>query len=297
MQEDAHLAVVAARVPKRILDLSLTPIGGVSEVVVAHGDANVSLNLDLVVVIDHLAPALATVDREASILFVAAVDDAAADEVGHGLLARRAELEVGGLGRLEHHIRVAVRVELARRIRRCLDVVALALVRGGDLLNAVRPLLLHSEHLLLRNGRELGRRLHVRHGRVVQEDAHLAVESTLAVAKRVLDLGLLTGSCTGEVVGAHRDARPADDLDLVIVEDHLAPALAAVDREAAILRDAVLDGLGTDKVRHGVRARWAEGHLGGLGRLEENIRMAIAVQLARGIRGSLHVVAAVQVRL
>ena len=131
---------------------------------------------------------------------------------------------------------------------------------------------------------------------MVQEDSHLAV-SVLLVAERVLDLRDVAGRRAREVVSAHRDRRVAVQVDLVVVKFHNRPALAAVDRKAAILRDAVLDGLGTDKVRHGVRARWAEGHLGGLGRLEENIRMAIAVQLARGIRGSLHVVAAVQVRL
>merc|ERR1711871_1407502 len=74
----------------------------------------------------------------------------------------------------------------------------------------------------------------VRHRRVVQEDAHLAIRHPL-VAKGVLDLGLLARRGAREIIVAHGDGHVAVERDLVVVVHAPLPALAAVDREAAVL--------------------------------------------------------------
>merc|ERR1719476_675216 len=78
VEEDAHFTVIAAFVPKGVLDLGLLSGGGTGEVVVAHGNGNVTLDFDLVVVIHAIRPALAAIDRKAVVLSVAVVDRLAA---------------------------------------------------------------------------------------------------------------------------------------------------------------------------------------------------------------------------
>merc|ERR1719310_1005098 len=87
-----------------------------------------------------------------------------------------------------------------------------------------------------------------RHRRVVQEDTQLAVRVAL-VAEGVLHLGRVTGSGAGEVVVAHGNGGVAKELDLVILEDNVSPALATVDSEAAVLCVATFDSFFTHKVR------------------------------------------------
>ena len=135
VEEDAHLAVVAARVAEGVLDRRDVAGGGAREVVRAHGHADAALELDLVVVVHALGPALAAVDREASVLALELVvlHRLGADKVRHGLLTRRAERVGGRLGRLEQHVAVAVAIELASglaslAIGKLFDKVALDLV-------------------------------------------------------------------------------------------------------------------------------------------------------------------------
>ena len=195
---------------------------------------------------------------------------------------------------------MAVRVQLARRVGRGLDVVAALLVRRADLLDRRGPVGLRRAHLRLgdgvrvdRGGRAAGR---VRHGRVVEEDADLAVVAAL-VAERVLDLGLAARRRAREVVVAHRDRGLAVEVDLVVVEHDLRPALAAVDREAAVLGDAaVVDRLLADEVRHRLGRHRAELHVGRLGRLEEHVRVAVRVQRARRLAGGADEVLLLEVR-
>merc|ERR1712019_149534 len=104
VKEDAHLTIVAALIPKGVLDLGLLSGGGTSEVVVAHGNGNVTLDFDLVVVVHAIRPALAAIDRKATVLSVAVVDRLAADKVGHRLLGCGPELVLGSFGRLEEHV-------------------------------------------------------------------------------------------------------------------------------------------------------------------------------------------------
>ena len=73
---------------------------------------------------------------------------------------------------------------------------------------------------------------------MVEEDAGLAVGVAL-VAEGVLDLGLLARGGAGEDVRAHRDGNLAVAFDLMVLEDDVGETLAAVDREAAVLGDAV----------------------------------------------------------
>eukprot|EP00962_Isochrysis_galbana_P047315 scaffold19262_cov117-Isochrysis_galbana.AAC.1 len=127
---------------------------------------------------------------------------------------------------------------------------------------------------------------------VVQEDAHAAILAAL-VAERVLHLDLGLGGGAGEDVVAHGDGDGPLELDLVVVVHAVGPALARVDGEAGILRDAVGDGVAADKVRHGRLSRRAELHLGAPGRLEEHVAVAVGVQLGGGVGGGGHVITAV----
>merc|ERR1719311_174601 len=95
VQEDAHLTIVASFVPERVLDLRLFASGRTSEVIVAHGNGNSLLELDLMVVVHTVRKALAAIDRKATVLSIA-VDSLAAHEIGHRLLGRRPELVVDG---------------------------------------------------------------------------------------------------------------------------------------------------------------------------------------------------------
>jgi len=125
---------------------------------------------------------------------------------------------------------------------------------------------------------------------VVQENAHLAV-GILLVAEGVLDRDLFAGRCAGEDVRAHCDRRVAVEVDLVVRELDVLPALAAVDGEAGVLLVALVDHAAADEVRHRLAARRAEGELCGLGRLEEHVGVAIAVELASAMARSSDIVA------
>lgn len=74
MQEDAHTAVRALLVPKRVLYLGLAAGGGAREVVVSHRGGDVTAEVDLVVDKLHIRPALASVDCEAGVLVVALIN-------------------------------------------------------------------------------------------------------------------------------------------------------------------------------------------------------------------------------
>ena len=54
----------------------------------------------------------------------------------------------------------------------------------------------------------------------------------LRVAKGVLDLGLASISAAGEEIVAHGNSDLANDVDEVVVEDHVGPAFATIDGKA-----------------------------------------------------------------
>jgi len=279
VQVDAHVAVGVALVAKGVVDVDLLARRRVREGVVAHRLRRRPVEVDLVVVELDGLPAPAAVDREAGVLasVLVVVHRLGADEVRHGALARRAEGVVRRLGRLEEHVAVAVAVELARRVASGRNVVALVGVHlrdDGDLLG---PQLLGREDLSLRDRCRLRR---IGDRRVVEADAHLAVLAPL-VAESVLDADLVPGGGVREDVVAHGVRNFAVELDLVVVELDITPAPAAVDGEAGILtlELVVLHRLRADKVRHGLLARRAERVLRRLGRLEEDVAVAVAVEL------------------
>ena len=136
----------------------------------------------------------------------------------------------------------------------------------------------------------------VRDRRVVEEDARLAVRAAL-VAERVLHGGDVARRGAGEVVRAHRHGRLTVERNIVVGEHNLLPALSAVDREARILALELvhLHHFGADEVRHGHFAGGAERVLCRLGRLEEDIMVAVAVELAGSLSSGCHVVALLEV--
>jgi len=191
---------------------------------------------------------------------------------------------VSGLGRLEEHVGVAIAVEFARRLRSCPNKITLVKVGGRDLLDGVCPVGLHLHHLLLAHRREGRRRRAVRDRRVVKEDSQLAVR-ILLVAKGVLDAADRCGGGACEPVLAHCDGKVAVEIDLVVAEDDVCPALAAVDGEAGVLtRIALVDSVSANEIAHRLGAGGAERMVSGLGRLEEHVGVAIAVELARRLR-------------
>jgi len=195
---------------------------------------------------------------------------------------------------------MTVAVQLAGCSARGADVVAAVQVHLGNVRDRLGPVVLRLQDLQLGNGthRLLGQgRGRVGHGRVVQEDAHLVAGIVLLVAEGVLDLGLRVVGSRGEVVGAHGDGHIAVELDLVVVEDDIFPALATVDREACILVVPVVDHRAAHEVGHRLIGSRSEGVLGCLCRLEEHVRVPITVQLAGCSAGGADVVAAVQVHL
>jgi len=81
VQVDAHLAVVVALVPKGVLDLGDAVVRCRVKVVLAHGLGSGSVEVDLVIVEDHLLPAHTTVEGKALVLGIAALDLVTADKV------------------------------------------------------------------------------------------------------------------------------------------------------------------------------------------------------------------------
>jgi len=149
VQEDANFTIIAALVPECVLDFGLLSSGCTSEVVVTHGNGNVTLEFDIVIVVHAVRPALAAIDRKAAILSIAVFDRFAADKVGHGLLGLGPELVLGCLGRLEEHVALAVCVELASCLCCRLNVVATFFVHLGDVFDRTRPRVLHGDHIFL----------------------------------------------------------------------------------------------------------------------------------------------------
>ena len=140
MKENAHLAIAAANIPESVLDSGHAAGGGTSEVVGAHGKADATLQAHLVVVVHARIPALAPVDRETAVLLVATLNSIATHEVGHGLLGGGAESVFCSFGGLEHHVRMAVGVQLASGFSSSLDEIAALLVDLGDIGNRGCPL-------------------------------------------------------------------------------------------------------------------------------------------------------------
>merc|ERR1740122_553462 len=298
VQVDAHLAVVVALVAEGVLHADLVAGGRVGEDIVAHRLGSRAVEVNLVVAEDNLLPTPATVDGKAGVLALELViiHRLCAHEVRHRVLGRRAEGMSGRLCRLEEYVAVAVAVELACRLASSSDVVALVGIHLGDFYDRVGPQLLRRLRLIQRDGRRTRGR--VWHRRMVQVDALLAVVVAL-VAEGVLHADLVASGRVGEDAVAHRLGSRAVEVNLVVAEDNLLPATATVDGKAGVLalEFIIVHRLGAHEVRHRVLGRRAEGVSGRLCRLEENITVAVAVELARGLASSGDVVALVGIHL
>mmetsp|Transcript_13387 Transcript_13387/g.32483 ORF Transcript_13387/g.32483 Transcript_13387/m.32483 type:complete len:264 (+) Transcript_13387:278-1069(+) len=148
VEENAHVVATEAKlaIAESVLHLAHLASLGISEEIVAHGDACVALHVDGVVVEAHVAPGL---DGEAAVLADVAVTCSLPNEVGQRVKWRGPELLVHAPRGLEEHGVVVVGVELARRRRgKSLVVTALHVrLAHGD--HAVSPRTLRSQNLIL----------------------------------------------------------------------------------------------------------------------------------------------------
>merc|ERR1712176_815364 len=101
VQEDAYLAIITTGVAESVLNFDLVTRRGTSEHIISHCNAETALQLNLMVVVHTVSPALATIDGKACILSEPIIYSIAPDEVGHGRLSGRAELILGSFGGLE----------------------------------------------------------------------------------------------------------------------------------------------------------------------------------------------------
>ena len=184
VEENAHFVIAAAGVAKRVLHSGNTACRGAGEVIGAHGKADATLELHLVVVVHAGRPALATVDGETTILLVTTVNDIAAHEVGHGLLGGGPEFVLGSFGGLEHHVTMTVGVQLASRLGGGLDVVTVLLVDLGNVGDGSGPLRLDLEDLCFSHRGKADVRSRSKRDRgMVEENAHFVIAAA-GVAKR-----------------------------------------------------------------------------------------------------------------
>ena len=130
----------------------------------------------------------------------------------------------------------------------------------------------------------------------MQEDAHFTV-CILLVAESILNFGLASICSAGEEVGAHSNGNLSTDINLVVLEDHVRPSLAAVDGKASILSIALLDSFVPNKVGHGICASWSKRRFGCLGWFEEHVRVSIAIKLTGWFASGCYVVSSIQVGL
>lgn len=80
----------------------------------------------------------------------------------------------------------------------------------------------------------------------------------------------------------------------MVVEHHLIETFLGVDGEAVILREVAGHSIIADEVRHGTRSIRAEHVLRGLGGLEKDVAVAVAVQLACALTSVTEVVTTLQ---
>ena len=135
VKADANLAIAAALVSEGVLNLGDTFVLCAGEVIGAHGDGDLTVACDIVVIEFNLRPAVAAVDSKALVLLVAVLDSSsvAANEVGVRIHYEGTEWCVCCLSGLEKHLTIAVAVELLGLGDRKSNVVFLVCVGSGDL--------------------------------------------------------------------------------------------------------------------------------------------------------------------
>ena len=108
--------------------------------------------------------------------------------------------------------------------------------------------------------------------------------------KTQVHLGLASIRAAGEIVVSHGDGRVAVHVHLVVVEHNVGPALAAVDGEAGILLMTVRHRLVPNEVGHSVGGGWPELGFDCLGRLEQHVGAAVAIELTSRFGSSCDIV-------
>jgi len=129
----------------------------------------------------------------------------------------------------------------------------------------------------------------------VKEDADFAIVVTL-ITEGVLHLGLFSSGRASEDVRSHGNSGVAVEVDLVVGELDVAPPFSAVDSKSSVFGVSSFGGITSDEVGHSLSAGGTEGELRGLRRLEEDLRLAVAVELSSGITGGFDVITLVEVR-
>ena len=83
-------------------------------------------------------------------------------------------------------------------------------------------------------------------------------------------------------------------VDLVVVEHHLTQTFFGIDGKAVVLKEAAVHSIIANEVRHDARSIRAEHVLRGLGGLEKDVAVAVAVQLACALTSETEVVTTLQ---
>ena len=149
VEENADLSILIFFVAECVFDLRLASISSTCEVVVAHGNGNISVQVNLMVVKDDIGPAFATIDCKASILRNSVINCLWPYEVRHGLACHRAKLDILGFGWLEEHVAMAIAIKFTCCFACCCNIVSSLNIGLGDSFDGICPCLLCGANLLL----------------------------------------------------------------------------------------------------------------------------------------------------
>eukprot|EP00438_Fugacium_kawagutii_P021252 Skav207773 [mRNA] locus=scaffold2087:200633:201930:+ [translate_table: standard] len=140
---------LALLVAKCVFHLGLASISSAREVVVSHGNGNVAVQFNVVVIKDNIAPTFAAIDCKATILSnsISLLHSFGTHKVRHGLACLRAELDILGFCWLEEHIAMTIAVQFTSCLSSCSHIVSAIQVGLGNLLDGIRPCFLGSFHL------------------------------------------------------------------------------------------------------------------------------------------------------
>jgi len=147
VQEDTHLAISASLVTESVLNFAHTSISRAREVVVAHGNANISIDIDLMVVKHHVGPSLATIDRKTMVLRITTLDSIIPNEVGHCFFSCWSELCVSSFGWLEQDIHMTISIKLPSGFASSSNIVPTRQVDLGDVHDSTCPCCLCALHV------------------------------------------------------------------------------------------------------------------------------------------------------
>eukprot|EP00438_Fugacium_kawagutii_P030405 Skav230848 [mRNA] locus=scaffold3471:225712:229087:- [translate_table: standard] len=121
------------------LHLGLASISSTGEVVVSHGNGNVAVQFDLVVLKHNIFPTFAAIDCKAAILSnsISLLHSFGTHKVRHGLACLRAELDILGFCWLEEHVAMTIAVQFTSCISSCGHIVSAIQVGLGNLLDGI----------------------------------------------------------------------------------------------------------------------------------------------------------------